>query len=152
MPSPGDAEVAARAETLRRIRSAAADISERFEVQILGAVPAPADDRDAGGERLEYPVEVVDAVVEAMSEALRNVVRHAGPDVESAVIVQLAADALSMAVVDNGNGFDPDSVGPGRVGIAVSIRGRMSRLPGGHAQVNSRPRRGTTVEIGWERP
>ncbi|WP_412768082.1 sensor histidine kinase [Gordonia amicalis] len=152
VPGADDAQVVSPAETLRRIRSAAADISERFEVQILGAASGSDGEATALGESADYPVEVVEAVVEAMSEALRNVVRHAGPAAECAVIVQLPAGALSMAVVDNGHGFDPDSVGPGRVGIAVSIRGRMSRLPGGHAQVNSRPGRGTTIQIGWERP
>ncbi|TYQ10415.1 UNVERIFIED_ORG: signal transduction histidine kinase [Gordonia westfalica J30] len=151
VPIGGDAEAVSRAETLRRIRSAAADVSERFEVQIIGAATDSDGARAARWDHVDYPVEVVQAVVEAMSEALRNVVRHAGPDAECAVIVQLAPEVLSMAVVDNGTGFDPDSVGPGRVGIAVSIRGRMSRLPGGQAQVNSRPGRGTTVQIGWER-
>lgn len=152
VPGPGGGEALSRGETLGRIRSAAADLAERFEVQVLGAEAGADSLRDAGRDRVDYPVEVVEAVIEAMSEALRNVVRHAGPDAECAVIVQLAADALSMAVVDNGNGFDPDSVGPGRVGIAVSIRGRMARLLGGRAQVSSREGRGTTVQIGWERP
>ncbi|KAF0970250.1 MULTISPECIES: sensor histidine kinase [Gordonia] len=152
VPSPGDAEIVSRAETLRRIRSAATDLSERFEVQVLGASTASDNSRDVESDRVGYPVDVVEAVVEAMSEALRNVLRHAGPDADCAVIVQLTADALSMAVVDNGTGFDPDSVGPGRVGIAVSIHGRMSRLRGGHTVLRSRPGRGTTVQIGWERP
>ncbi|WP_312028828.1 sensor histidine kinase [Gordonia paraffinivorans] len=87
-----------------------------------------------------------------MSEALRNVARHAGTEADCAVIVQLADDGLSMAVVDNGEGFDPDEVAPGRLGIEVSIVGRMSRVDGGHARVSSRPGRGTTVRIGWEKP
>ncbi|MCD2146743.1 sensor histidine kinase [Gordonia paraffinivorans] len=87
-----------------------------------------------------------------MSEALRNVMRHAGRGADCGVIVQLAPDALNMAVVDNGEGFDPEAIGPGRLGIAVSIRGRMARVDGGHAQISSHPGRGTTVQIGWTRP
>lgn len=144
-----------RAETLRRIRSAAAGISERIEVRVFGdsVSGTAASGQDAsGGDGGGYPVEVVEAVVEAMSEALRNVARHAGTEADCAVIVQLADDGLSMAVVDNGEGFDPDEVAPGRIGIEVSIVGRMSRVDGGHARVSSRPGRGTTVRIGWEKP
>ncbi|MBN0973719.1 MULTISPECIES: sensor histidine kinase [unclassified Gordonia (in: high G+C Gram-positive bacteria)] len=159
VPGPGDADTIPDVEVVRRIRSAAADISERFDVAVVG--DENTDDQDPvdqdgvdgpGPEPASYPVEVLDAVVEAMSEALRNVLRHAGDDAECAVIVQLAPDALSMAVVDNGVGFDPESVAVGRLGIAVSIRGRLARLPGGHARVHSRAGRGTTVQILWERP
>ena len=159
VPGPGDADTVPDVEVVRRIRSAAADISERFDVEVVGG--QNADDQDPGdqdgvevrrAEPASYPVEVLDAVVEAMSESLRNVLRHAGDDAECAVIVQLASDALSMAVVDDGVGFDPESVAVGRLGIAVSIRGRLARLPGGHARVHSRAGRGTTVQVRWERP
>ncbi|WGJ84690.1 ATP-binding protein [Gordonia sp. SMJS1] len=158
VPGPGDADTVTVVEVVRRIRLAAADISERFDVEVVGG--QNADGQDPGdqdgvevrrAEPASYPVEVLDAVVEAMSESLRNVLRHAGDDAECAVIVQLASDALSMAVVDDGVGFDPESVAVGRLGIAVSIRGRLARLPGGHARVHSRAGRGTTVQIRWER-
>ena len=159
VPGPGDADTVTDVEVVRRIRLAAADISERFDVEVVGG--QNTDDQDPGdqdavevrrAEPASYPVEVLDAVVEAMSESLRNVLRHAGDDAECAVIVQLASDALSMAVVDDGVGFDPESVAVGRLGIAVSIRGRLARLPGGHARMHSRAGRGTTVQIRWERP
>ncbi|AFR50342.1 sensor histidine kinase [Gordonia sp. KTR9] len=149
VPGPDDPVAASEVEVIRRIRSAAADVSERFDVEV---VDGDADGDDGWPEAVSYPVEVLDAVVEAMSEALRNVAGHAGDDAECAVIVQLGPDSLSMAVVDNGVGFDPDAVAAGRLGIAVSIRGRLARLPGGHARVQSRAGRGTTVQILWERP
>ena len=159
VPGPGDADTVTDVEVVRRIRLAAADISERFDVEVVGGQstdgqdPGDQDGMDVPrAERASYPVEVLDAVVEAMSESLRNVLRHAGDGAECAVIVQLAPDALSMAVVDDGVGFDPESVAVGRLGIAVSIRGRLARLPGGHARVHSRAGRGTTVQIRWERP
>lgn len=152
VPGPDDPVAASEVEVIRRIRSAAADVSERFDVEVVdGDADGDGDERwpEAAAS---YPVEVLDAVVEAMSEALRNVAGHAGDDAECAVIVQLGPDSLSMAVVDNGVGFDPDAVAAGRLGIAVSIRGRLARLPGGHARVQSRAGRGTTVQILWERP
>ncbi|QMT00724.1 sensor histidine kinase [Gordonia jinghuaiqii] len=179
VPEQTQASGVSRAEAIRRIRSASADISETSDVEIVESDPDDPDpedrdpedrdhenrdhedrdheDRDPDDEvdghgAVVYPTEVVDAVVEAMSEALRNVIRHAGPDADCAVLVQFAPDALSMAVVDNGVGFEPGGVAPGRLGIEVSIRGRLARVPGGHAHVNSRPGRGTTVQIRWERP
>ncbi len=152
VPGPDDPVAASEVEVIRRIRSAAADVSERFDVEVVdGDADGDGDERwpEAAAS---YPVEVLDAVVEAMAEALRNVAGHAGDDAECAVIVQLGPDSLSMAVVDNGVGFDPDAVAAGRLGIAVSIRGRLARLPGGHARVQSRAGRGTTVQILWERP
>lgn len=196
VPGQGPAGVVSRTDAIRRIRSAAAEMSERADVEIVADAaedavePDAAADRDdanqddanqddanqddanqddanrdaanrdartadfAVGEAADgdYPAEVLDAVVEAMTESLRNVVRHAGAGVDCAVIVRLAPDALSMAVVDNGVGFDPGTVAAGRLGIEVSIRGRLARVPGGHAEVRSRAGRGTTVQIMWERP
>lgn len=149
VPGADGPDAATDIEVIRRIRSAAADVSERFDVEVVGG---DADGHDVGSGSATYPAEVLDAVVEAMSEALRNVVRHAGDDAECAVIVRFEPDSLSMAVVDNGVGFDPETVAAGRLGIAVSIRGRLARLPGGHARVQSRAGRGTTVQILWERP
>ncbi|MDH3024082.1 ATP-binding protein [Gordonia alkanivorans] len=144
VPTPSEPVAGSARDAIRRMRSAAADISERFDVEVV------MDETDDG--LIVYPAEVVDAVVEAMSEALRNALRHAGPDADCAAIVHIAPDSLSMAVVDNGTGFDPGSVAPGRLGIVVSIRGRLARIPGGRAHVSSRPGRGTTVSITWERP
>lgn len=153
VPGSDGPDAATDVEVIRRIRSAAADVSERFDVEVVvGETGGDADGHDVGSGTATYPAEALDAVVEAMSEALRNVVRHAGDDAECAVIVRFAPDSLSMAVVDNGVGFDPETVAVGRLGIAVSIRGRLARLPGGHARVQSRPGRGTTVQILWERP
>jgi len=153
VPGQGGPATATQLEVIRRIRSAAADVSERFDVEVVeGEAGGEKAGGDEGGEAPAYPVDVLDAVVEAMSEALRNVLLHAGDEAECAVIVQFTPDSLSMAIVDNGVGFDPESVAAGRLGIAVSIRGRLARLPGGRARVQSRAGRGTTVQILWERP
>ncbi|MGW6033738.1 sensor histidine kinase [Gordonia terrae] len=157
VPGQGPAAVVSCTETIRRIRSAAAEMSERVDFEVAAHA---VDDREAEDDHVGdhaasadrgYPAEVLDAVVEAMTESLRNVIRHAGTDAECAVIARLAPDAVSMAVVDNGVGFDPGSVPAGRLGIEVSIRGRLARVPGGRADVRSLVGRGTTVQILWER-
>ncbi|WP_043503220.1 ATP-binding protein [Georgenia sp. SUBG003] len=54
-----------------------------------------------------------------------------------------------VRVRDGGPGFDPGTVPAGRLGVRGSIVGRMSRLPGGYAEVRSTPGAGTEVVVGW---
>lgn len=99
-----------------------------------------------------YPAESVRAMGAAVTEAVRNSVRHAGATATRSVLVTLEPDSASVQVSDDGVGFDPATVGPDRLGLAVGIRGRMSPIPGGHAAVDSAPDRGTTVVVGWRQP
>jgi signal transduction histidine kinase len=95
------------------------------------------------------PADVAEAILEASAEALRNSVVHAGRAAR-AVHVRLASSGVDVTVLDDGRGFDVDAVGEARLGIAISIRDRMSSLPGGRAQVVSRPGLGTRVVLHWE--
>lgn len=82
-------------------------------------------------------------------EALNNARRHAqASSVE--VSVEFGADAVSVAVQDNGKGFKlPDSVGDlsrtGRLGL-MGIEER-SRLLGASLTIDSEPGRGTTIRV-----
>ena len=140
-------ETVARDEAIRRIRSTAADVTDRVEVEIVTLEPDPDDPPGDG----DYPADVIRAVTEAMAEALRNVVRHAGSDAACAVIAQLGEGVISMAVVDDGRGFDAAAMPAGRLGLAVSIRERMAQIDG-DARIQSQVGRGTTVQLVWERP
>jgi signal transduction histidine kinase len=57
--------------------------------------------------------------------------------------------AIDVTILDDGIGFDPSAVDGARLGIEVSIRGRMSGIPGGHAMVVSRVGDGTRVVLRW---
>jgi signal transduction histidine kinase len=57
--------------------------------------------------------------------------------------------AIDVTILDDGIGFDPSAVDGARLGIEVSIRGRMSSIPGGHAMVVSRVGDGTRVMLQW---
>nr|KOY49334.1 hypothetical protein ISGA_10960 [Gordonia sp. NB41Y] len=127
---------------LRRIRAAARDFGEDIDIDIESVT---ADDT-------RYPAESVGALIEAMGEALRNVGRHAGAGASSAVLCRAADDSISMAVVDDGAGFDPERIADGRLGIAAGIRGRMDAVPGGSSVLRSSVGRGTTVGLQWVRP
>lgn len=78
-------------------------------------------------------------------EAVRNAIRHSGATT-LAVTVRGHGEKLSLAVVDDGVGFDPDNVvDPDRYGL----RGLRSlvRDVGGELDVISAPGEGTTVRM-----
>jgi len=93
------------------------------------------------------PSPVVDHVAACVSEALRNVERHAGTD-QAEVIVTGGAGWAAVEITDHGRGFDPAATPPSRRGIRESITGRMLAA-GGRAAIASRPGAGTTVTVSW---
>ncbi len=100
------------------------------------------------------PLEVAEAFAEATSEAVRNSLLHAGPAGEllRSAIVALSERIVEVTVRDDGLGFDVGDIPPHRLGILVSIRGRMEAIPGGSSRVESRRGLGTVVTLWWVRP
>ncbi|SNT16607.1 sensor histidine kinase [Rhodococcoides kyotonense] len=99
-----------------------------------------------------YPDDVFSAVSGATAEALRNSIMHAGVDATRHVVVALRRGVARVIVTDTGCGFDTAAVGKGRLGIDVSIVGRMAKLDGGSSDVRSDRGQGTTVELEWTEP
>lgn len=96
------------------------------------------------------PVSIADAFAEGAAEALRNSLRHAGgPEVRRSAVIRITARGATVIVRDEGKGFDPAAVDPYRLGLVVSIRGRLSAVPHGSAHVATAPGRGTTVTLDW---
>lgn len=100
--------------------------------------------RDARTLRAALPPELVDAVVDATQEALTNTAKHAGVDT-AVVRVGTTTEELTVSVLDQGRGFEPESVSHG-TGIERSIRSRIAEQ-GGVVRVESAPGAGTYVEI-----
>lgn len=103
---------------------------------------------------LRIPRTVVQALGEALGEALRNSIRYAGQHgrpVQRRVAAVIDDDGVRVSVHDDGVGFSPQRVPPERLGLRVSVIGRMSRVPGGGAEVISRPNEGTRVQLTWSR-
>jgi signal transduction histidine kinase len=95
--------------------------------------------------------EVVRAVFEATTEAVNNAVRHSGATrCEVRVTCHRSGDSarLTVSVKDNGVGFNRDVVSDRRLGIKVSIIGRMEAV-GGAASVTSAAGAGTEVRLTW---
>ncbi|MFE0748315.1 sensor histidine kinase [Gordonia sp. NPDC058843] len=114
------------------------DPTRRFEVR------RTIDSSDAG-----YPATVVRTIAAAAAEAVRNSGRHARAST-TIVSVEITDDRLQIEVADDGHGFDPSTVPADRLGIAISIRERMSQI-GGSATIESAPMRGTRVCLEWAR-
>ncbi|MFD4034923.1 sensor histidine kinase, partial [Streptomyces sp. NPDC058637] len=86
----------------------------------------------------------------AVSAALDNVRVHAGPDAQAWILVEDEPDEVIVTVRDDGPGIPEGRLdqaeGEGRLGVALSIRGRLRDL-GGTAELISVPGQGTEVEL-----
>lgn len=93
---------------------------------------------------------VADELAAAVSAALDNVRRHAGADAQAWVLIEDRGTDVTVTIRDNGVGVLADrlaeAAADGRMGVANSIRGRMSDL-GGTAVIDSRPGAGTCLEL-----
>jgi signal transduction histidine kinase len=96
------------------------------------------------------PVGTANELVCLVREALHNVERHAGPDARAWVLVEDLGDAVVVSVRDDGAGIPAGRLeaaeAEGRMGIARSIRGRVSDL-GGTITLETAPNSGTEWEV-----
>ncbi|HLS75763.1 MAG TPA: ATP-binding protein [Nocardia sp.] len=122
------------------LRTAVADVDDTVRVEATVW---------EGCEDEEYPAEPVRVLGAALAEAVRNSVRHAGPEGQCRVRATLAPGLVEVMVVDDGVGFDLGAIAPHRLGVRVSIIGRLRELPGGAVDVLTAPGKGTTVRMAW---
>lgn len=125
---------------------------DAFVNQLRSILLALAPDiplRVTGDRTTSIPAPVAAAFAEGAAEAVRNSLRHA-PGASRRVFVSVREPRISVEIADTGPGFDPSAVDPYRLGIAVSIRGRMDAVPGGRARITSSPGGGARVALSWE--
>jgi signal transduction histidine kinase len=103
-----------------------------------------------GAGQLVLPRDTLDALLGALGECLENVRRHSGVS-EADVTVTDDEHTVRAMVSDAGAGFEPASVGAGRLGFAESVVGRLNSV-GGRARVFSSPGAGTTVMLEVPKP
>ncbi|MGA4848374.1 MacS family sensor histidine kinase [Streptomyces sp. G5(2025)] len=86
----------------------------------------------------------------AVSAALDNVRRHAGAGAHAWILVEDEPGEVIVTVRDDGPGIPEgrltEAEGEGRLGVALSIRGRLREI-GGTAELISVPGQGTEVEL-----
>ena len=102
----------------------------------------PVDLQATGLDAGRLPAEVETVLYRVVQESLTNAARHARATQVSVVVSRLDGGA-TVAVEDNGAGFDPEAAGRGRLGL-VGMRERVA-LAGGTLDIESAPGAGTTV-------
>ncbi|MFJ9027224.1 MacS family sensor histidine kinase [Streptomyces sp. NPDC102274] len=102
------------------------------------------------GAPVLLPPAAAEELAAAVSAALDNVRRHAGTDAHAWILVEEWPDEVIVTVRDDGPGIPEGRLaqaeGEGRLGVALSIRGRLRDL-GGTAELISVPGQGTEVEL-----
>lgn len=102
------------------------------------------------GASVLLPPEAARELAAAVGAALDNVRVHAGQDAQTWILVEDEPDEVIVTVRDDGPGIPEGRLaqaeGEGRLGVALSIRGRLRDL-GGTAALISVPGQGTEVEL-----
>ncbi|MFF1556928.1 MacS family sensor histidine kinase [Streptomyces sp. NPDC058279] len=102
------------------------------------------------GSPVPLPVPAARELAAAVGAALDNVRKHAGEGARAWILVEDWGDEVIVTVRDDGPGIPAGRLdqaeGEGRMGVALSIRGRLRDL-GGTAELVSVPGQGTEVEL-----
>ena len=147
-------ELAGRQEVaLRALVSAAPLESAGGEADLRGLLQVLGTERvhiSAPGTPVTLPGATAAELSSLVREALENVARHAGEDAQAWVLLEDLPDSVVISVRDDGVGI-PDgrlreAAAQGRMGVARSIRGRVSDL-GGTITLETGPGQGTEWEL-----
>lgn len=140
-------------DTSEAAPAALTEIAARIRFTVDGGIEHPTVTVTCESpEHLVLPAHVVRAVFEATTEAVQNSTRHSGASrCEVRLTGHRAGETtrVNVSIKDNGTGFDPALVSDRRLGIRVSIVGRMEAA-GGSAAIHSAPRAGTDVRLAWQ--
>ncbi|MFJ9897732.1 MacS family sensor histidine kinase [Streptomyces sp. NPDC091280] len=102
------------------------------------------------GAPVPLPAPAAKELAAAVGAALDNVRRHAGDEARAWILVEDEPGEVVVTVRDDGPGIPEGRLaqaeGEGRLGVALSIRGRLRDL-GGSAELVSIPGQGTEVEL-----
>jgi signal transduction histidine kinase len=99
------------------------------------------------GNEPAIPSPVKTAIFRIVQEALTNVIKHAHAR-NVKIFLAYTPKAIKAHVVDDGNGFNMDSVeSTGRISWGLKGMEERASLLGGNLKVYSKPNEGTTVEV-----
>ncbi|AXK37178.1 sensor histidine kinase [Streptomyces armeniacus] len=134
-PAPGAEDGAERTVDLHRLLAGEAGARVTFS---------------GPGTPVRLAAEAARELAAAVAAALDNVRRHAGEHARAWILLEDEPDSVLVSVRDDGPGIPAgrleDAEAEGRMGVALSIRGRLREL-GGTAELVSVPGQGTEVEL-----
>jgi signal transduction histidine kinase len=146
----GEQEAALRALVTTRTAPRVADRAEADLMALLGPYASSTVSIASPAAAVPLPARVATEVAAAVGAALDNVVKHCSPGTKVWVLVEDEPDGVTVSVRDDGCGIAPErldeAAAEGRLGVAQSIRGRITDL-GGAVRITSEPDQGTEVEM-----
>lgn len=131
-----------RPESLERadIKSLLTQLADAF----VGRIRVPVSLAIHGDCKLTQEVKLV--FYRVAQEALNNIAKHSGArHVE--LHLECQPGQMSLCIKDNGLGFDPCSISPGHMGIAI-MRERADSI-GADLKIESQIDQGTSIELEW---
>ncbi|MEV6270954.1 DUF5931 domain-containing protein [Kribbella sp. NPDC051936] len=148
------ARLAAEQEVaLRTLMSTRPAVAEGDRVDLCGLLLPLATTRVdvvVPAAQVLLPAPAAAELVAAVKEALSNVVKHAGPEARSWVVVEDLGEEVVVSVRDDGIGTTPARLEQahvdGHLGVSQSIGGRIADL-GGTVTVRTAPGEGTEWEL-----
>jgi signal transduction histidine kinase len=103
-----------------------------------------------GATDAEVPSEVAAAVSEATIQSVTNSVQHAGTVSKRELFLRGSARGFKVVIKDNGRGFRPSRIPKNRLGVRLSVIGRVESV-GGRVFFDTKPGEGTSVILEWNR-
>jgi signal transduction histidine kinase len=123
------------------LASALGDFVKLF-VDRTGIAVDYTNDAQAGA----FADERAEVLFRIAEEAMRNVERHAGATRVTIALRKLSdGDGLTLAITDNGVGFDAEAAHPGHYGLA-GLR-EQALLIGAVLTIHSAPKKGTAISV-----
>ena len=131
-----------RPESLERadIKSLITQLVDAF----IGRVRIPVSLEIQGDGKLSHEVKLV--FYRVAQEALNNIAKHSGAR-QVNLHLDCQPDQLNLCIKDDGLGFDPNSITPDHLGIAI-MRERAVSI-GASLRIESQLSQGTTIELDW---
>jgi signal transduction histidine kinase len=131
-----------RPESLERvdIKSLLTQLTDAF----VGRVRVPVSVMIQGDCELTHEVKIV--FYRVAQEALNNIAKHSGAR-QVELHLECQPSHMNLYIKDDGLGFDPDSITPDHLGIAI-MRERANSV-GATLKIESQLNQGTTVELDW---
>ena len=125
--------------TLALVRALKAAVSEYDNVIVTSV----------GEGSASVPAEVAEALTQASLQAVENSRKHSGSP-RTHVITDSGKDFLEIKIKDHGRGFRSNRISRNRLGLRLSIIGRVESV-GGQADINTKLGVGTEVILRWTR-
>ena len=136
--------------------SASVETKNAFSsLALFRALTAAANEMDGvvvsngGSGSVVVPAEVAQAITQAALQALENSRRHSGSP-RTYLHTETIGGQIRVTVRDYGKGFRLSRVSRNRLGLRLSIIGRVEAV-GGKAEIVSNPGIGTEVVLSWTR-